>query len=151
MNSNATVQASKGRQLSIFLDDRPGTLGQVTALLGDRKINIFALTLAEGTGHGYVRMVVDRHADAERLLREKGYLFFERDVVLLDIPNTPGSLAALAQWWGKNGINVEYAYCAGGPRVDRGLVVVRTNDNNKALAVLNEQDSSKEEPKNETP
>ncbi len=136
MNHNESVQAVKGRQFSVFLDDRPGTLGEVTTLLGEGGINIHALTLAEGTGHGYVRLVVDRHEEARERLQAGGYLFFERDVVLLEIPNAPGSLAAIARTWGKHKINIEYAYCAGGPHVERGLVVIRTDDVDAAISSL---------------
>ena len=138
MGAHHDARAQHGRQFSIFLDDRPGTLGQVMSLLGEREVNVYALTLAEGTGHGYVRMVVDRHEDAAAVLREAGYLFFERDIVLLEIANTPGSLAAVACLWGGQGINIEYTYCAGGPAVDRGLVIVRAEEVDRAVSLVNE-------------
>lgn len=128
--------AAKGKQISVFLDDAPGALAKVCRLLGDAGINILALTLAEGLGHGYVRMVVDRPPPAGDLLRRNGYLFFEKDVLLLEVPNTPGALAGIAECWADRGINLEYAYCAGGLRVDHGLVVVKVDRTDEALEAL---------------
>ncbi len=129
----------KGTQISVFLDDRPGTLAQVCQLLGTQNINIHALTMAEGIDHGYLRIVVDQPADALPLLDQHDYLCFSKDVLLLEIGNQPGCLGALIQTWADQGINVEYTYCAGGPRVDRGLIVIRVDAPDKALELLSDQ------------
>ncbi len=131
-----TVRAARGRQISVFLDDRPGTLARLALRLGGAAINIHALTLAEGIEHGSVRMVVDRTDEAVRQLENDGYLFFEREVILLEIPNTPSALGRVAELWGLRGINIEYAYCAGGPAVASGLVVVKVDRIDEALALL---------------
>ena len=133
MTATMPAQAAKGKQISVFLDDTPGSLAKVCRLLGDARINIHALSLAEGLGHGYVRMVVDRHPAACELLRKNGYLFFEKDVLLVEVANSPGGLAAITERWCALGINLEYAYCAGGPRVDHGLVVVKVDRTDEAL------------------
>lgn len=129
-------QARRSKQLAVFLDDQPGTLAAVAELLGGLGINIYALTLAEGIGHGYLRMVVDQHAEALRALQEAHELVMERDVLLLELSNAPGSLGVVARRLAGAGVNLEYAYCAGGPGVDRGLVVVKVDDLDKALATL---------------
>ena len=128
--------AKLGRQLSVFVEDQPGTLAAVTNLLGEHGINIYALTLAEGLGHGYVRMVVDKHDEAMKFLRAAEELVMERDVILLELSNQPGSLGRVAGTLASAGVNLEYAYCAGGPSVDKGLVIVRADDCEKALKVL---------------
>jgi len=125
-----------GVQISVFLENEPGTLGKACALLGDRGINIFAISLAEGLDHGYVRMVVDQPETALRVFQETGTLSYTRDVLLLELANTPGSLGAICRRLAEAGINLEYAYCAGGPGVEHGLVVMRVDDNEKALRVL---------------
>jgi hypothetical protein len=130
--------AKPGRQVSVFLEDEPGTLAAVTNLLGQHGINIFALSLAEGVGHGYLRMVVDKPDEAVRVLRDSDELVMEREVLLLELSNQPGSLGRVARRLADAGINLEYAYCAGGPSVDRGLVVVRVGDHAKALKILQE-------------
>ena len=133
----ATLHSAKlGTQISVFLEDTPGTLAGVTELLGRHGVNIHALTLAEGLGHGYVRMVVDQPEVAVRILRESGELVMEREVLLLELSNQPGSLGHVARELGKARINLEYAYCASAPNVDKGLVVVRVDEIQKALSVL---------------
>lgn len=136
MNPKILYSIEKGRQISVFIEDEPGTLGHVTHLLGEKGINIFALTLSEGLGHGYLRMVVDKPDEALAVLKEADELTLERDVLLLELSNTPGSLGAVASELGRNGINIHYAYCAGGPSVDKGLVVLRVSDADRAIEVL---------------
>lgn len=133
----ATVPAARqGRQLCVFLDDRPGTLGRVCERLGAASINIQALSLAEGSGHGYVRMVVDQPDAAVARLKEDGDLFFEKDVLVLELENRPGALGAAAALLGAAGVNIEYAYCAAGSGVRSGMVVLRVDDLAKALKAL---------------
>jgi len=136
MSEKVLFSARIGKQISVFLEDQPGTLSDVAALLGKHGINIFALSLAEGLGHGYVRMVVDKHDEARGVLKEAEQLVMERDVLLLELSNSPGSLARVTRQLADAKINLEYAYCAGGPSVDRGLVVIRVDDIEKAMKVL---------------
>jgi hypothetical protein len=125
-----------GKQLSVFVEDQPGTLASVSNLLGQQGVNIYALSLAEGLGHGYVRMVVDQPEKALNIFQEADELTLQRDVILLELSNQPGSLGFVAGTLAEAGINIEYAYCAGGPSVDKGLVIVRVHDSDKALKVL---------------
>ncbi|HIE11108.1 MAG TPA: hypothetical protein EYP62_05790 [Kiritimatiellae bacterium] len=115
--------------------NEPGTLAGLTSLLGERGVNIFALTLTGGIDHGYVRMVVDNHELARRLLNQAAYVFFEKDVVLVILPNRAGALATVSRLWFDNGINIEYVYCAGSPDVAEGLVVFGVDQVEKAAAL----------------
>jgi len=139
MSSNSPYDCRRWRQLSVFLEDRPGTLGEVCRILGEAGINIWALTLAEGVSHGYLRMIVDTPDRAIEILRNSGYLYFEKEVLLLELANQPGGLAAVARRWGEAGVNIEYCYCASSPRVPVGLVVVKTDDPDRAIAVLQDR------------
>jgi len=136
MNKIELFTIDQGKQISIFLENAPGSLSTVVRMLGDKEINVYGLTVAEGIDHGYVRMVVDRVAEAVKLLDENGYMAFERDVLLLEITNSPGSFAEIAEKLAEVKVNIEYAYCAGGPRVDRGLVVMYVDETEAALKVL---------------
>ena len=136
MSGKVLHSVARGRQISVFVDDTPGTLAGIAELLGKNGINIFALTLAEGLGHGYVRLVVDKPDECVKVLKSAEELVLERDVILLELSNAPGSLGIVARKLGDAGINLEYAYCAVGPCVDKGLVVVRVNDTDKALKIL---------------
>lgn len=136
MSGKMLHSVSHGRQISVFVDDTPGTLASVAEELGKHGINIFALTLAEGLGHGYVRLVVDKPDECIKVLKAAEELVMERDVILLELSNLPGSLGIVARKLADANVNLEYAYCAGGPSVDKGLVVVRVNDTAKALKIL---------------
>lgn len=136
MNATVLHSVRKDRQIAVFLEDVPGTLSEVSSQLGRNGINIYALSLAEGIGHGYVRMVVDKPDEAMRVLREAEELVMERDVLLLELANVPGALGEVTRRLAEAKINLEYAYCAGGPGVDKGLVIVRVDQTDKALALL---------------
>ncbi|HOW98935.1 MAG TPA: amino acid-binding protein [Kiritimatiellia bacterium] len=136
MSTPALHSVRKGRQIAVFLDDEPGTLSGIAALLGRHGVNIYALSLAEGIGHGYVRMVVDQPDAALKALREADELVMEREVLLLELANVPGALGEVTRRLAEAKINLEYAYCAGGPNVDRGLVIVRVDHTERALAIL---------------
>lgn len=130
------VNARAGHQLSVSVQNERGILARIARCLGKAGVNIYALTLTGGIDHGYLRMVTDDHERARHALVEDGHLVFEREVVLLEIPNLPGSLAEVAVKWADNGVNLEYAYCAGGPGVEHGMVVLRVDDTERAIALL---------------
>lgn len=140
MSDKVLYKATKGVQISIFLDNEAGALSRVCKAFGEKEINIHGLTVAEGIDHGYLRMVVESEKGATKLLEDNGYMAFEREVVLLEVANNPGSFGIISEKWSNEGINIDYAYCAGGPSVDRGLVVVHVNDIDKALEILQDLD-----------
>lgn len=133
MNTKVIHGIRRDTQVSVFLDDRPGTLGRITGLLGRESINIYGLSVAEGVDHGYIRMVTSDADRTAELFREAGFLAFTREVLLLEIDNEPGALGMVARAWGQAGVNIDYAYCAGGPRIECGLIVVRVGDISRAV------------------
>ena len=125
-----------GKQISISLKNEPGTLANLTDVLGSNGINIFALCVLEGLDHGYIRIVVDKPDDAIQLLRDSGHLVLVHDVLLMDLPNRPGSMLTFTRAMAEAGINVEYLYCASGPQVEMGLVVVRVKEPQRAYDLI---------------
>lgn len=134
--SKKLFSAKPGRQISVFLENRPGTLSEVIDTLREGGVNMMALSLSEGLDIGYLRIIVDRHDEAVKLLRAKGQLVIERDVALLTVANEPGGLASAIDVWAKAGINVEYAYSADDASPDRSMIVARVNDVAKAIKAL---------------
>lgn len=124
------------RQLSIFLDNKPGTLSDVCEELANQKINIYALSISDTTDHSVVRMVVSDPQRASYLLGEHGVLVVENNVLLLEQSNKPGALAAISRLLAKAKINIEYAYIATSPTSKKGLAVLRVSDTKKAMKVL---------------
>ena len=129
-------KGSLGKQISVFLANRPGALSEIAGLLGKAGVNIHAMTLTEGLEHGYARLVVDQHAVAMQTLTKAGHLVFDRDVVLLEIANQPGVIGEVSRWLGEGKINIEYAYCAGGPQLEQGLVILKVDKPREALAII---------------
>jgi len=123
-------------QLSIFLNNEPGTLAEICDLMTDAKINIYALTVSDTTDHSVVRMVVSDPKRALFLLGEGGVMVVENSVLLIDNPNKPGAFGEIAHKLGKAGINIEYAYLATSPTSKKGLTVLRVSDTKKAAKLL---------------
>ena len=94
-------------QLDVDLPDRPGELGKLTALLGDARINIDAMSANSGAGHSYVSMLVDQPTKARQLLDQAGYRSSTRTVIVVRLPDHPGALAELALRLGSAGVDIE--------------------------------------------
>lgn len=124
-------------QLSVFLENRPGTLAEICRVLSAAKINIIAITTTESIDHAVLRMVVDEPRKALRLLEERGVLVIESDVLQIEGSNHPGSLSTLAEKLGDHHINIDYIYFATPPRSRSGIVILRTANVKKAMKILN--------------
>ena len=124
------------RQLSIFLENKPGTLAEVCEELANKKVNIYALSISDTVDHSVVRMVVSDWQTAAHVLGERGVLVVENSVLLIENANKAGTLAAISRKLAKAKINIEYAYLATSPTSKKGLAVIRVSDTKKALKVL---------------
>ena len=131
------VKLQLAKQLSVFLDNRPGTLGRLCEALAEAKINIFAISSSDTVDHVVFRMVVSDTTQAKRILDERGTLVISTDVLMIDGTNKPGSLAEIANQLGDAKINIEYAYSATHPTAHKGLLILRVSDPKKALKILN--------------
>ena len=125
-----------GTQLAVFLENRPGTLARVCEAMAEAKINIYAISTSDTVDHTVLRMVVSDPRKALFLLEERGTLAVESEVILVEGKNRPGALASIARRLGEAKINVDYCYCASGPKSRNGLLVLRVSNATKALKVL---------------
>ena len=123
-------------QLSVFLDNRPGTLARACQSLAANGVNILAMCISDTLDHAVIRLVVDDAKKAVAILNNLKLPLQERDVVLIDLPNQPGAIAAIAQKLAQAGINLEYAYCASTPSQTSGALVLRTNNLEETIDVL---------------
>jgi hypothetical protein len=124
------------KQLSMFLENRPGTLAAVAQALADSKINIHALSVSDAVDHAVVRMVVDDPHRATHLLGDHGVLVIERDVLMVQGRSRPGELAEIARKLADHKVNIEYGYTATPPGATRGVMVLRVDDMAKARRCL---------------
>ena len=123
-------------QLAVFLANRPGALARVCEALAQAEINIHALATSDTVDHSVVRMVVSDPTKALMLLGEAGVLALESDVIMIETENRPGVLATIAELLAKAEVNIEYAYLAGSPKAEKGLIILRPSDVEKAQHAL---------------
>ncbi len=100
----------KVEQLSIFLENKAGRLAQVTKTLKDADINIRALSLADTSDFGILRLIVDDTARAEGILKEAGFTVGRTAVVAVEVDDNPGGLNAILEILSEYAVNVEYMY-----------------------------------------
>jgi hypothetical protein len=122
------------KQLSIFLEDKSGRLTQITKILKDHDINITALSIADSTDYGIIRMVVGRPELAQKVLKEHGIAVHLTDVACMVIPNKPGGLHSALDILTANDINIDYLYAfADG---EQASVVIRSSSIQDVITVL---------------
>ena len=111
-------------ELSLRLPNSPGALAGVCRLMSDERVNIVALMLESG---GQVRMVVDNHVHAAAVLREHHHQVTEREVIMVTVPNTPGSLAPALKMLADANVNVDYAYAGVADTNQMASIIVGTD------------------------
>lgn len=136
MNPHISIETVT--QLAVFLGNRPGALSRVCSELAAAEINILALTISDTVDHSVVRMVVSDPTKALMLLGERGVLALENDVLMIESNNQPGTLATIADRLANAGVNIEYAYLAGSPKVEQSLLILRPSNVEKAERALND-------------
>ena len=125
------------KQISVFLENKAGTLQGMTQTLADHKIDMRALSLAETNDFGIVRLIVDDVYTASTVLKEAGYIHNVTPVLGVAIPDEPGGLNVVLQILGEAGINVEYMYAfLGGPSAEHAYMIFRVQDRKAAAAAL---------------
>jgi hypothetical protein len=133
---NASLSIETATQLAVFLANRPGTLARVCEALAKAEINIHALATSDTVDHTVVRMVVSDPTKTLMLLGEAGTLALETEVLMIETASQPGVLAKIAERLAEVEVNIEYAYLAGGREVEKGLIVLRPSDVEKAKRAL---------------
>ena len=118
-------------ELALRLPNSPGALAEVCQLLSDERVNIVAIALDPA---GQLRMVVDNHVHGAAVLREQHHQVAVRDVIVLSVPNGPGSLAPALRLVADAGVNVEYAYGGATDGAPMAAVVVGVEDALRAAA-----------------
>jgi hypothetical protein len=136
MNPHPKLSIETATQLAVFLANRPGALARVCEALANAEINIYALATSDTVDHSVVRMVVNDPTKALMLLGEAGVLALETEVLMIETMSEPGVLAKIAERLAEAEINIEYAYLAGGRGAEKGLIVLRPSDVEKAQTAL---------------
>jgi hypothetical protein len=136
MNTHPKLSVETATQLAVFLANRPGALARVCDELAKAGINIYALATSDTVDHTVVRMVVSDPTKALMLLGEAGVLALEADVLTVETANQPGILAKIAERLAKAEVNIEYTYLAASRDAEKGLIILRPSDVEKARGAL---------------
>lgn len=123
-------------QLSIFLENRAGRLEMALATLASENMDIRALSLADTSDFGILRLVVNRIDPAEELLRKAGFTVGRTIVIALDMPDVPGALLDIVRLLADRDINIEYMYPFSGKKSGRAGMVFRFDKMELAREIL---------------
>jgi len=126
----------KAKQISAWVEDRPGVLGRVADALGEKGVSIRAFMAAVLDGKGFVRLVVDRPAAARKIFAAHGWKTTEDEVVEVTVPDRPGALGKVADRLGDAGINILYAYVGTSGSASKVKLYICVADVPAALKVL---------------
>ena len=122
-------------QVSVFLENKPGTLGKLTAVLAKNNVNIRALSLADTNDFGIVRMLVDDVYEATNILKEENFVAKFTPVLIYKISDETGSLDKLLKNFSESEINIEYMYAFAGKK--DAYMIFRVSDTKKSESLLN--------------
>jgi hypothetical protein len=124
------------KQLSLFVENRPGRMAKVSKSLSDAGVNIRAMTIAEAGDFGVIRMVVDNPEKGYKVLHENGFTVSTTDVLAVEMKDTPGGLYEIVNTLGENSINVDYAYAFVTAKAEKAMLILRVDDITKARQAL---------------
>lgn len=126
-------------QLLIFSANKPGVLANICGSLNDENVNILALSIVDHIDHAVIRLVVDNTTKAVHLLGESGLPVHEDQVIEIELKNGPGGLEKVANAVADVGINIHYAYASENKESTKSLLIIKTDDDMKAIKVLREK------------
>lgn len=124
------------KQLSVFVENKPGRLAAVIEALGKNNVNMSALSLADTSEYGILRVIVDNPEAAVEILKGIGVIVKITKVLAVSMDDTPGGLSKILDVFLKNEINVDYMYAFVGKAADRAVMVVKVSDVKKAEEAL---------------
>ena len=129
----------KVEQISVFLENKPGSLKKATLVLKDNNINIRTLSVAETVDFGILRLIVNDVEKAHKVLKDNGFRVSKTPVVAVEVPDKPGGLHSIMEVVSKEGINVEYLYAFVEKSGQNAVIIFRFDNPEKAIEVLTKQ------------
>ena len=124
------------KQISIFVENKPGRLSEITEVIAEAGIDIRALSIADTTDFGILRLIVDKPTEAEAALKKAGITVSVTNVIAIGIDDKSGSFNAAVKVLATNSIDVEYMYAFISRDTKKAYVILRVSDNDMACDVL---------------
>jgi hypothetical protein len=126
----------KVKQISVFLENKSGRLATVTKVLGENNINIRALSIADTTDFGILRLIVNDPDKAWQVLKTNDFTVSETEIIAVQVPDKPSGLAGILETLDNCKINIEYMYAFVGKSGENAIVVFRVEDIDRAITLL---------------
>jgi hypothetical protein len=126
----------KVEQISVFIENKSGRLAEITRILGEAEINIRALSLADTSDFGILRLIVNDREKAKIVLKEKGFTVSKTEVVAVEVPDRPGGLHQILRMLDNEAINVEYMYAFVERCGENAVIIFRFDETDKAIKTL---------------
>ena len=126
------------RQISVFLENNAGRLGEVTRVLAQAGINLRAISIADTADFGILRLIVDKCDDALKALKDANFTTRVSEVAAVEIEDKPGSLARIMELFQKSMVNIEYLYASLEGKTGKAVVIFKLEDHQKGLNILRE-------------
>jgi len=127
----------KVEQISVFLENKAGRLTEVTRTLAEAGVNIRALSLADTSDFGILRLIVTDYETAKKALKDNGFTVGKTTVVAVEVPDKPGGLAGILELMSGDGINVEYMYAFVQQSGKNAILIFRFDRTDQAIETLN--------------
>lgn len=124
------------KQISVFVENRHGRLADITRLLAEEGIDIRALSIADTTDYGVLRMIVNDTAKAKDVFKVNGFAVTVTEVVGIEVPDVPGGFNKVVEALCSKGIDIEYTYAFLSPKENTACVIIRVEDNCAAKEAL---------------
>jgi hypothetical protein len=126
------------KQISVFLENKTGRLGDVTRVLSQAGINIRAISIADTADFGILRLIVDKSDEALKALSDAGFTTRDTNVVAVEVNDTPGSLATVMELFQKSQVNIEYLYASLEGQTGKAVVIFKMEDPERGLKIVKE-------------
>ena len=124
------------KQISIFVENKEGRIKKAIDTLAKENINIRALSIADTTKYGILRLIVSDNEKAIKALEKDGFIVKENDVLIVAVPDEPNGLNSTLAFFENQDINLEYLYAFVSSKTDEAIVVMRLENMEKAIEVL---------------
>ena len=124
------------KKVSIFVENKEGRIKKAIDTLAKENINIRALSIADTTKYGILRLIVSDNEKAIEALEKDGFIVKENDVLIVAVPDEPNGLNSTLAIFENQDINLEYLYAFVSSKTDEAIVVMRLENMEKAIEVL---------------
>lgn len=129
------------KQISVFIENKEGRIKKAINTLAQENINIRALSIADTTKYGILRLIVSDNEKAIEALEKDGFIVRENDVIIVAVPDEPNGLNTTLAIFDEKGINLDYLYAFVSSKTEKAIVVMRLKHMDEAIALLKDSDA----------